>query len=74
LAHHAQVELPKLLISKRAVHTFADGIRARNIRRQLLLGGKNIFSKTLNQALKLEAVNKTAGTPSSFQQTMAKIF
>jgi hypothetical protein len=74
LAHHTHVELPKLLISQRAAHAFADGIKERNIRRQLLLGGKNTFSEALNRALELEAADIAAGTPYRFQQTVVRTF
>jgi hypothetical protein len=53
LDHLAQDELPEHLISKEAARVFADGIRERDIRRQLLFGGKKTFSEALNQALEL---------------------
>jgi hypothetical protein len=46
LAHHAHFELPKYLISKETSHAFADGIKERDIRQQLFLGGSKIGPRT----------------------------
>jgi hypothetical protein len=68
LAHGIHVELPEHLISKEAAHVFGDGLRERDIKRQLLLGGgggRKTFSEALNQALELEAANTADGTSST---------
>jgi IS5 family transposase len=44
-------------------HAFANGIRERYLRYQLLLGGKGILREDLNHAVKLEAANIAAGMP-----------
>jgi hypothetical protein len=73
LAHHVHVKLPEHLISKEAARTFADRIRERHRRRQLLLGAKTL-SEALNQALELEAADIAAGVPPRIRQTTARTF
>jgi hypothetical protein len=46
LAHHAHIDLLKQNISREAVHAFADGVRDREIKCQLLLACKKTFSES----------------------------
>jgi hypothetical protein len=72
--HRDNAEVPGHLITKEDARSFADGIRERDIRRQLLLEGKKIFSGSLNQAPELKAANTAAGTPSRIPKTTARTF
>lgn len=73
-AYRVRVEVPEYLISKEASCSFADGTRDRDIRLQLLLGGKKTLGKPVNQVLELEAVGIAVVTPSRVRQMMARIF
>jgi hypothetical protein len=48
------------IISKEAAHAFRDGLREREIRRQLSLGSK--LTAALKQGLELVAANTAAAT------------
>jgi hypothetical protein len=73
-AYRVHVEVPQHLLSKEASHSFADGIRERDIRLQLLLGGKKTLGEAVNQVLELEAADTAVVTPSRVRQTMARTF
>jgi hypothetical protein len=73
-ANRVNVEVPEYLISKEASLSFADGIRERDIRLQLLLGGKETLGEAVNQVLELEAVDIAVVAPSRVRQTMARTF
>jgi hypothetical protein len=55
LAHQALVGLPADHIQTEAAHTFIDGIRDREVKQHLLLGGDYTLNEALNHAVKLEA-------------------
>jgi hypothetical protein len=60
LAHRALVGLPVGYIRTEAAHAFIDGIRAREVKQHLLMGGDRMLNEALNQALKLEAAKAAA--------------
>jgi hypothetical protein len=62
--HHAYVDSTEQHISREVTRAFADEVRRRDLKQQLLFGGKRTLSEALNQALELEAVDIAAGTPS----------
>jgi hypothetical protein len=55
LAHRALVGLPEGHIQTEAAHAFIDGIRDREVKQHLLMGGDRTLNEALNQAVKLEA-------------------
>jgi hypothetical protein len=63
LAHRALVGLPVGYIQTEAAHSFIDGVRDREVKQHLLLGGDRSLNEALNQALKLEAAKAAAGQP-----------
>jgi hypothetical protein len=62
LAHQALVRLPEDFI-QRQVYTSVNGLKDWDMKQHLLMGSERSFNEALNQALKLEAVNATAGPP-----------
>jgi hypothetical protein len=48
LTHRALVGPPEHYIHKAAVHGFIDGMRDRDMKQQLLMGGERTLSKALN--------------------------
>lgn len=63
LAHRALVGLPVGYIQTKAAHAFIDGVRDREVKQHLILGGDRSLNEALNQALKLEAAKAAAGQP-----------
>jgi hypothetical protein len=59
-AHRALVGLPADHIQTEAAHAFIDGIRDREVKQHLLLGGACTLNEALNQALKIEAAKAAA--------------
>jgi hypothetical protein len=74
LTHCAHEELSEHLFSIEAAHAFSDGIRERDIRRQLLFGGNKTLSEAFSQALELEAADIAAEAPSRVRNTTARTF
>jgi len=68
LAHRAFVGLPVNFIQTEAAHSFIDGLRDREVKQHLLLGGDRTLNEALNQALKLEAAKATAGPPARLRE------
>jgi hypothetical protein len=60
LAHRALVGLTEGHIQTEAAHAFIDGIRDREVKQHLLLGGDRTLNEALNQAVKLEAAKAAA--------------
>jgi hypothetical protein len=60
LTHQALVGLPADHIQTEAAHAFIDGIRDREVKLHLLLGGAPTLNEALNQALRIEAARATA--------------
>jgi hypothetical protein len=60
LAHRALVGLPEGHIQTEAAHAFIDGIRDREVKQHLLMGGDRTLNEALNQAVKLEAAKAAA--------------
>jgi hypothetical protein len=60
LAHRALVGLPVGYIQTEAAHAFIDGIRDREVKQHLLMGGGRTLNEALNHALKLEAARAAA--------------
>jgi hypothetical protein len=60
LAHRAFVGLPEGHIQTEAAHAFIDGIRDREVKQQLLLGGTCTLNDALNRAVNLEAAKAAA--------------
>jgi hypothetical protein len=63
LAQRALVGLPVGFIQTEAAHAFIDGVRDREVKQHLLMGGDDTLNGALNQALKLEAAKVAAGPP-----------
>jgi hypothetical protein len=63
LAHRAIVGLPVGFIQTEDAHAFIDGLRVREVKQHLLMGGDRTLNAALNQALKLEAAKAVAGPP-----------
>jgi hypothetical protein len=61
LAHRALVGLPLAFIQTEASHAFIDGVRDRELKQHLLMGGDRNLNEALNQAMKLEAAKEAAG-------------
>jgi hypothetical protein len=55
LAYRAFMELPVSYIQTEAAHAFINGIRDREVKKHLLMGGESTLNEALNQDLKLEA-------------------
>jgi hypothetical protein len=72
LAHQALVGLPKGHIETEAAHAFIDGIRDREMKQHLLLGGACTLNEALNQALKIEAA-KAAAWPTARLREVTRI-
>ena len=68
LAHRALVGLPVAFIQTEAAHSFIDGIRDREVKQHLFMGGDLTLNEALNQALKLEAAKAAAGTPARLSE------
>lgn len=60
LAHLAYVDSAEQHSSREVACVFANGVRERDPRLQLLLGGKRTLSEALNQALELEVADIAA--------------
>jgi hypothetical protein len=60
LAHRALVGLPEGHIQTEAAHAIIDGIRDREVKQHLLMGGDRTLNEALNQAVKLEAAKAAA--------------
>jgi hypothetical protein len=60
LTHQALVGLPEGHIQTEAAHAFIDGIRDREVKKHLLLGGACTLNEALNQALKIETAKAAA--------------
>jgi hypothetical protein len=69
LVHLACVESAEHHVSRETDLAFADVVREGDLRRQLLLEGKETLSEALSQAI--QAANVAAGTPSSLRQESA---
>jgi hypothetical protein len=67
LAHHACADSTEQHISREKAHLFVAGVRKRDLRRELLFGGKRTLSEALIQALELETMDIVAQTPSWLQ-------
>jgi hypothetical protein len=67
LAHRALVGFPVGHIQTEAAHSFIDGIRDREVKQNLLMGGDRTLNEALNQTLKLEAAeaSKAAAWPTA---------
>jgi hypothetical protein len=68
LVHRAFVGLPVAFIQAEAAHSFIDGVRDREVKQHLLMGGDRTLNEALNQALKLEATQKAAGPPARLRE------
>jgi len=68
LAYRALVGLPVAFIQTEATHSFIDGIRDREVKQHLLMGGDWTLNEALNQALKLEATKAAAGPPARLRK------
>jgi hypothetical protein len=63
LAHRSFVCIPVAFIQTEATHSLIDGLREREVKQHLLMGGDRTLNEALNQALKLEAAQAVAGPP-----------
>jgi hypothetical protein len=71
VAHRALVGLPVEFIQREAAHTFVDGVRERQEKQHLLMGGDRSLNEALNHALKpVEA--KAAAGPSARLRDVAQ--
>jgi hypothetical protein len=68
LAHRPLVGLPVAFIQTEAAHFFIDGLRDRELKQHLLMGGDRTLNEALNQALKLEAAKAAAGPPARLRE------
>jgi len=68
LAHRAFVGLPVAFVQTEAAHSFVDGLRYREVKQRLLMGGDGTLNGALNQALKLEAAKAAAGPPARLRE------
>jgi len=68
LAHRVLFGLPVTFIQTEAAHSFIDGIRDREVKKHLLMGGYRILNATLILALKLEAAKAAAGSPARLRE------
>jgi cation transport ATPase len=71
LAHQALVGLPADHIKTEAAHDFIDGIRDREVKQHLLLGGAPTMNEALNQALRIETA-KAAAWPTARLREVSK--
>jgi hypothetical protein len=60
LAHRALVGLPVGYIQTEAAHAFINGIRDREVKQHLQMGGDRTLNEALNQTVKLEAAKAAA--------------
>ena len=67
LPHRAFVGLP-VSIKTEAAQSFIDGVRDREVKQHLLMGGDRTLKEAINQALKLEATKTTAGPPARLRE------
>jgi hypothetical protein len=72
LSHHALVGLPEGHIQTEAAHAFIDGIRSREVKQHLLMGGACTLVEALNQALKIEAA-KTEAWPTARLREVTRV-
>jgi hypothetical protein len=63
LVPQALFGLPQYFVQMEAACAFVDGIQDREMKLFLLIDGEKKFDEALNQALRLEAVKATAGSP-----------
>jgi hypothetical protein len=68
LAHRAFVGLPEGHIQTEAAQAFIDGIRDREVKQYLLMGGDRTLNEALNRAVKLEAAKAAAWTTARLQE------
>jgi hypothetical protein len=68
LAHRALVGLPVGFIQTEAANAFIDGVRDREVKQHLLMGGDRTLNEALNQALKLEAAKAAAAPPARLRE------
>jgi hypothetical protein len=69
LAHRALVGLPVGYIQMEAAHACIDGVRDREVKQHLLMGGDRTLNEAFNQALKLEA----AAWPTARPREMTRV-
>jgi hypothetical protein len=72
LAHRALVGLPADHIQTEAAHAFIEGIRDREVKQYLLMGGDGTLNEALSQALKLEAA-KAAAWPTARMREVTRV-
>jgi hypothetical protein len=65
LANQALVELPENFIQREAAHAILDGMRDYYAKQNLFIGGE----RSLNEALKTEAVKAAVGPPAELRRT-----
>jgi hypothetical protein len=68
LAHRALVGLPVGLIQTEAAHDFINGIRDREVKQHLLMGGDRTLNEALSQAVNLEAAKAAAWTTARMRE------
>jgi len=68
LAHRAFVGLPVAFIQTEAAQSFIHGVRDRELKQHLLMGGDRTLNEALHQALKLEAAKAAAGSPARVRE------
>jgi hypothetical protein len=71
LAHRALVGLPVAFIQTEAANSFIDGVRDRELKQDLLMGGDRTLNEALNQALNLEAAKAAAGPKARLRELTA---
>jgi hypothetical protein len=72
LVHRVLVGLPIGYIQTEAAHAFINGIRDREVKQHLLMGGDRTLNEALNQALKLEAA-KAAAWPTARMREVTRV-
>jgi hypothetical protein len=72
LVHRSFVGLPADHIQTEAAHAFIDGIRDREVKQHLLLGGAGTLNEALNQALKFDAA-KAAAWPTARLREVTRV-
>jgi len=68
MARRVLVDLPLAFIQKGAAHAFIDGLRDREVKQHLLMGGDRTLNEAFNQALKLEAAKAATGPPARLRE------
>jgi hypothetical protein len=72
VAHRALVGLPVGYIRTETAHAFIHGIRDREVKQHLLMGGGRTLNEAPNQALKLEAA-KAAAWPTARMREVTRV-